>query len=128
MALLASETRSEEQRPVQPWLVIWIVALAVVIVLFLLRDSLAFAVRYPADAVIPAADWVSVLMKWLKTNISSFTRLITAYARPGQGYTARRAMESVHDPSRYDHLSRFGEWDLTDTALPEDVGTEGDAP
>jgi RecB family exonuclease len=50
---------------------------------------------------------------------AEFTRLITAYTRPGQGYTARRALESVRDASDYDHLSRFGEWDMTDDAAPE---------
>ena len=52
---------------------------------------------------------------------AEFTRLIAAYARPGQGYTARRALESVRDASDYDHLSRFGEWDLTAHPVPEDL-------
>jgi ATP-dependent helicase/nuclease subunit B len=42
-----------------------------------------------------------------------FTRLIASYARPSQGYTARRAMKALKDPSDYDHLSRLGEWDMT---------------
>lgn len=50
---------------------------------------------------------------------AEFARLIASYARPGQGYTARRALESVRDASDYDHLSRFGEWDMTDDAAPE---------
>ncbi len=50
---------------------------------------------------------------------AEFARLIAAYARPGQGYTARRALESVRDASDYDHLSRFGEWDMTDDPAPE---------
>jgi ATP-dependent helicase/nuclease subunit B len=53
-----------------------------------------------------------------------FTRLIAAFARPRQGYTARRALESVRDANDYDHLSRFGEWDLTDDPVPEDLGQE----
>lgn len=52
---------------------------------------------------------------------AEFARLIAAYARPGQGYTARRALESVRDTSDYDHLSRFGEWDLTADPAPEDL-------
>ncbi len=78
MALLASDARPAETRPVQTWLVVWALALAAVLVIFLLRDSLSFAVKYPAAAVVPAAEWVSAIMKWLKTNISGFTRLITA--------------------------------------------------
>jgi double-strand break repair protein AddB len=52
---------------------------------------------------------------------ADFARLIAAYARQGQGYTARRALESVRDASDYDHLSRFGEWDLTADPAPEDL-------
>ena len=52
---------------------------------------------------------------------AEFGRLIASYARPGQGYTARRALEKVTDPSDYDHLSRFGEWDMTDDPSPEDL-------
>jgi ATP-dependent helicase/nuclease subunit B len=52
---------------------------------------------------------------------AEFTRLIAAYARPSQGYTARRALESVREDTDYDHLSRFGEWDLTDDPVAEDL-------
>jgi double-strand break repair protein AddB len=43
---------------------------------------------------------------------AEFARLIAAYARPSQGYTPRRAMKTERDLSDYDHLSRFGEWDM----------------
>jgi double-strand break repair protein AddB len=52
---------------------------------------------------------------------AEFGRLMASYARPGQGFTARRALESVRDVSDYDHLSRFGEWDMTDDPAPEDL-------
>ena len=52
---------------------------------------------------------------------AEFGRLMASYARAGQGYTARRALESVRDASDYDHLSRFGEWDMTDDPAPEDL-------
>ena len=52
---------------------------------------------------------------------SEFGRLMASYSRPGQGYTARRALESVRDVSDYDHLSRFGEWDMTEDPSPEDL-------
>ena len=42
--------------------------------------------------------------------------LIRHYSTATQGYTARRAMERIGDLSDYDHLSRFGEWDITDPA------------
>jgi len=58
---------------------------------------------------------------------AEFSRLIAAFSRRGQGYTARRALETVRDVTDYDHLSRFGEWDLTDSPLPETFGTEDGA-
>ena len=44
-------------------------------------------------------------------------KLVARYFLPEQGYTARRAMMKSSDASDYDHLSRFGEWELSD--LPE---------
>jgi ATP-dependent helicase/nuclease subunit B len=52
---------------------------------------------------------------------AEFGKLIGSYARPTQGYTARRAMEKTSDASDYDHLSRFGEWNTTDDPVPEDL-------
>jgi double-strand break repair protein AddB len=49
-------------------------------------------------------------------------RLIGRYRRHSQGYTARRAVEAAGRRGDYDHLSRFGEWDMTDLPCPEDVG------
>ncbi|MFZ7090978.1 double-strand break repair protein AddB [Primorskyibacter sp. 2E233] len=40
--------------------------------------------------------------------------LITAYLDPDKGYSARRALMSDNDFAEYDHLSRMGEWDVTD--------------
>src|SRR4051812_46758191 len=77
MALLASESRPAEQRPVQKWLIIWATALAAVLLLFLFRDTLPFAVESPPALVIPIADWVTAVMVWLKINISWLTRFIT---------------------------------------------------
>lgn len=50
-----------------------------------------------------------------------FRALVGAFAQPTTGYTARRAMQKVTDQSDYDHLSRFGEWDMTSVAEPEDM-------
>ncbi|TPK33078.1 ABC transporter permease subunit [Mesorhizobium sp. B2-5-3] len=71
----ASGTRP---RPAQTWLLVWAAALAVVLVVFLLQDSLPWAVNYPAEAIVPVADWVSALMRWIKINLSWLTRSITA--------------------------------------------------
>ncbi len=40
-------------------------------------------------------------------------KLIQVYQTPSQGYTARRAMLASNDVGRYDHLARYGEWDVT---------------
>ncbi|MBO9463776.1 double-strand break repair protein AddB [Tropicibacter sp. R15_0] len=50
---------------------------------------------------------------------AEFTALIGSYLSPEQGFTARRALMKDTDFAEYDHLSRFGEWDVTDAAEPE---------
>ncbi|MER9841007.1 ABC transporter permease subunit [Mesorhizobium australicum] len=70
----ASQTRP----PIQRWLMIWVLALAAVLVMFLLQDRLPWAVNYPVEAVVPVADWVSALMGWIKSNLSWLTRSVTA--------------------------------------------------
>ncbi|WP_164661522.1 double-strand break repair protein AddB [Tropicibacter sp. Alg240-R139] len=47
--------------------------------------------------------------------------LIEAYFDPEQGYTARRMLHRDADVGDYDHLARFGEWDRTTAATPEDL-------
>lgn len=49
-------------------------------------------------------------------------RLINRYLTRSTGYTARRAVFESRFPGDYDHLARFGEWEMTDKANPEDVG------
>lgn len=65
------------------------------------------------DLAIPREE---VAESWEK-----FTRLIARYLDPKTGYTARRALRSTRDISDYDQLSRFGEWQLSDRAEPEDL-------
>lgn len=48
---------------------------------------------------------------------ASLERLMGRYFEQETGYTARRAMFKRDDPSPYDHLSRYGEWDIV--AMPE---------
>lgn len=50
-----------------------------------------------------------------------FHKLMSVYAETKQGYTARRALMTERDTSDYDDLSRFGEWEMTDKATPEDL-------
>ncbi len=52
-----------------------------------------------------------------------FVTLIQRYAQPGTGYAARRAIFESRFSLDYDHLSRFGEWQMSDRAVGFDVGT-----
>ena len=52
-------------------------------------------------------------------------RLITRYLARETGYTARRAVFEDRYPGDYDHLARYGEWQMSDRATPETVGPEG---
>ena len=57
----------------------------------------------------------------LESAWDKFKTLIASYQNTEQGYSARRALFSVKDFSDYDQLSRFGEWDLSDAPVPEDL-------
>ena len=50
--------------------------------------------------------------------------LINRFAQRKQGYAPRRAMAEQNAVSDYDHLSRFGEWTLSDDAQHVEVGDE----
>jgi len=76
--MTVTASASAARPPVQRWLLVWALALAAVLVVFLLQDSVPWGVNYPADAVVPVADWVSVLMNWIKQDLSWLTRSITA--------------------------------------------------
>ncbi len=65
------------------------------------------AVPAPLDKEPPEKVW------------QDFIRLMQAYADPDRGYTARRALTRDSDFAEYDHLSRFGEWDVTDSPVTE---------
>ncbi|MEM9248288.1 MAG: double-strand break repair protein AddB [Pseudomonadota bacterium] len=54
--------------------------------------------------------------------LAGLRQLIASYDDPARGYTAQRAAERMRFAGDYDHLSRLGEWDLTQPATPEDVG------
>jgi double-strand break repair protein AddB len=47
--------------------------------------------------------------------------LLAAYLDPQQGFTSRRMMEKMIFAGEYDHLARYGEWDASDDAIPEDL-------
>ena len=47
-------------------------------------------------------------------SLEGLVRLMSAYLAPDQGYSSRRAMEKMSYSGDYDHLARFGEWDVGD--------------
>ena len=67
------------------------------------------AIAAPLDEETPSQVWIA------------FQELIATYQNLTQGYTARRAMQSDKIPSDYDHLARFGEWDVTIPATAQVV-------
>lgn len=73
-----AHTTLDRPRPVRLWLVVWAAALATVLVLFLARGKMPWAIDYPAWAIVPVDDWIGAIMTWLKVNLSWLTRSITA--------------------------------------------------
>ncbi|MEP2642653.1 double-strand break repair protein AddB [Roseobacter sp.] len=53
--------------------------------------------------------------------LANLRELIEAYLQPDQGFTSRRMMMEDKIAGDYDQLARFGEWDATDDAAPEDL-------
>ncbi|MEM6588970.1 MAG: double-strand break repair protein AddB [Pseudomonadota bacterium] len=51
-----------------------------------------------------------------------FHRLISVYLSEKQGFTSRRAPQKTQHDGDYDHLARFGEWDMSDDPTPEVMG------
>lgn len=56
---------------------IWIVAIAIVAILYLIPSVAPWAVKYPDAAIIPISKWISIIMAWLKSNFMWLTRGIT---------------------------------------------------
>ena len=63
----------------------------------------------PLDKITPSAIW------------AEFHTLMTVWADPERGYSARMFMLKTTDTGYYDHLARFGEWDETTPVTPEDL-------
>ncbi|MEH6646172.1 double-strand break repair protein AddB [Sulfitobacter sp.] len=53
--------------------------------------------------------------------LENLRTLIAAYLDPAQGFTSRRVMEKEIFAGEFDHLARFGEWNSSDAAQPEDL-------
>jgi glycine betaine/proline transport system permease protein len=53
---------------------IWLLAIAATLLLYLQRDALPWASSYPDGAILPIADWIAAFMAWLKRNFTWLTR------------------------------------------------------
>ncbi|HML29099.1 MAG TPA: ABC transporter permease subunit, partial [Hyphomicrobium sp.] len=75
-------TIADTSAPVRPSAIstptlIWIVAIAVVAILYLVPSVAPWAAKYPDSAIIPISSWISAIMAWLKSNLMWLTRGIT---------------------------------------------------
>ena len=57
---------------------------------------------------------------------AGLSQLIRSYQNHRQGYIARRAVQTEGQQRDFDHLARFGEWEMTDLSAPEPVGDHED--
>lgn len=53
--------------------------------------------------------------------LAGLKALLAAYFDPNKGYSSRRAMQKEDDAGKYDHLARYGEWDISDDPMAEDL-------
>ncbi len=79
-------------------------------------------VAYIGLGATPKFERIQIGAEDIETTRSGLIELIDAYARRGQGYIARRVVETQRFAGDYDHLSRFGEWDHGTRPSPEEVG------
>jgi RecB family exonuclease len=70
----------------------------------------------------PVFERISIGDAEIAETRDEFIALIGKYMHRAQGYTAKRLAETQRFSGDYDHLSRYGEWDLSSPAVPEDVG------
>ena len=78
---MSATTYQDTVRPqlgIGPWPIIWGLALAASLALYLLRDGLPALASYPDSLRIPVADWISAGFLIVKTNFTWLTRGITA--------------------------------------------------
>jgi ATP-dependent helicase/nuclease subunit B len=53
--------------------------------------------------------------------LAGLEELIASYLTAVQGFTSRRMVKTEEAAGDYDQLARFGEWDGTSLATPEDL-------
>lgn len=80
------------------------------------------AVTYIGLGATPREERTDITPGITAQTWAGLEKLIARYMRREQGYPARRAVFETHIQGPYDHLARFGEWEMSDSPAPEDVG------
>lgn len=70
----------------------------------------------------PDVKGITVGEEEIAVTNASLRKLIQAYQDRRLGYTSRRVVMSEQYPGDFDHLARYGEWEQSDPAWPEEVG------
>lgn len=76
--LTLSQPEAPPRRGIAIWPLLCCLALLFALALHLFRADAGWLAAWPDDRVIPFANWLTALMAWLKTNLSSLTRSIAA--------------------------------------------------
>lgn len=79
-------------------------------------------ISYIGLGTTPKIETMAVTPELLGAVWQDLHRLIGRYLVPEQGYASRRAVFEDRFPGDYDHLARYGEWEMSDAPNPEDVG------
>lgn len=83
----------------------------------LVERAAYLSLKAPPKETPAPLDKISTAEIWAQLQ-----ELLSKWADPARGYTARMAMEQDRYGSDYDQLARFGEWDLTALPVREVVG------
>jgi glycine betaine/proline transport system permease protein len=90
-----------------PWHIVWALAIFLAALLYLKPDLLPWATEYPDNAIVPVADWIAGVMAWIKSHFSWLTRgiadvfnvpLRTAFAVLAKPYKIGIGAEAWHLP------------------------------
>jgi RecB family exonuclease len=85
------------------------------------------AATYVGLGAKPKAMPVDVAPSDLDAVWAGLETLLTAYTHRSRGYASRRATFKDRFPGDYDHLARYGEWEMSDLAAPKAVGPKDPA-
>ena len=73
-----------------------------------------------------APEEMDITPETLREVYAKFRHLIAEYAKLSTGYISRRALQRDEEDRDFDHLARFGEWQMSDVAQALDVGLPDD--